>query len=87
MENTIDSGGDLAELGKSVGQDLLDSAKMDLFPMPHTCLTFGILENPSILTALRLKAEESGITADLLDKIAKSPSPKSELLETLGLSQ
>ncbi len=86
MENAIDSGGELADLGKSVGRDLLDSAKLDLFPMPHTCLTFGVLENPSVLTALRLRADDAGVTADLLDEIAKSASPQSELLKILGLA-
>jgi hypothetical protein len=86
VEYTIDSGGELADLGKSVGQDLLDSSKMDLFPMPHTCETFGVLEAPEVLTAIRLKSQEMGITAEVLDELAKTPSPKAGLLRLLGLS-
>lgn len=76
----------MATSGKSVGEDLLRSASLDMFPMPHTCVAFGILEEPSILTALRLKSSELGITAEKLDQLAKEPSPKQALKDLLGLS-
>jgi hypothetical protein len=85
VRNQIDAGGCLAFAGRSVGEDLLQSANLDIFPMPLTCSTYGVLENPSILTALRLRGEELGITALLLDEIAKEPSPSSSLKKLLRL--
>ena len=85
VKSRIDAGGALAETGKSVGEDLLSSAKMDMFPMPHTCSTFGIADDPSILTAIRLRADDVGVDAEVLDELAKSEDPRSSLRRLLGL--
>lgn len=82
----IDSGGSLAVTGKSIGEDLLSSAKLDLYPMPETCKAFGILDAPYLLTALRLHADEVGVTAEQLDELAKLPSPSAALAALLGLA-
>lgn len=81
----LDAGGSIASIGKTVGEDLLSSARLDIFPMPHTCKAFGILEEPSILTALRLRYEELGITPEKLDEMSKKPAPLCELRKALNL--
>ena len=75
----------MAFVGESVGEDLIRSAQLDMFPMPLTCSTFGITENPALLTVLRHKKEELGITAEILDEIAKTPSPAKVFRELLGV--
>lgn len=85
VKSEIDAGGCLAFVGKSVGEDLLRSARLDVFPMPLTCSTYGITENPSLLTVLRHRGDELGLTAEKLDEIAKMPSPAQALRDLLGV--
>lgn len=81
----LDCGGSLVRTGVTVGQDLLRCAGLDLLPMPKTCRTFGLLEDPDILTALRLKAEDGAIDSERLDEMAKSERPGVELRRFLGI--
>lgn len=83
VKSQIDAGGCLAFVGKSVGEDLLRSARLDMFPMPLTCTTYGITDSPSLLTALRHRWESLGITEETLDEIAKMPDPVQSLKKLL----
>lgn len=82
----LDCGGSLAQTGVSVGEDLLRCAMLDVLPMPKTCRTFGILEDPDILTLLRLKSEDGLLTAEDLDEAAKTEMPGVELRRLLGVA-
>ncbi len=76
----------MARTGVSVGEDLLRCAMLDVLPMPKTCRTFGVLEDPDILTLLRLRAEDGGVGSDDLDDAAKSEMPGLELRRLLGVA-
>jgi hypothetical protein len=54
--------------------------------MPKTCRTFGVLEDPDILTLLRLRAEEGGVGTEDLDEVAKTEMPGLELRRILGVA-
>lgn len=82
----LDCGGSLVQTRITVGEDLLRCANLDIFPMPKTCSTFGVLDDPDILTFVRLKAEEGKIGPDELDEVAKSETPRAELRRVLGLT-
>jgi hypothetical protein len=82
----LDCGGSLAKTGVSVGEDLLRCARLDILPMPKTCRTFGVLEDPDILTLLRLRAEEGGVGTEDLDEVAKTEMPGLELRRILGVA-
>jgi hypothetical protein len=82
----LDCGGSLAKTGVSVGEDLIRCAMLDVLPMPKTCRTFGILEDPDILTLLRLKSENGLLSAEELDEAAKTEAPGVELRKLLGVA-
>lgn len=82
----LDCGGSLVRTGVSVGEDLLRCARLDILPMPKTCRTFGILDDPDILTLLRLKADDGDLGAEDLDGAAKSEMPGVELRKLLGVA-
>jgi hypothetical protein len=80
----LDSGGSLGQTGVSVGEDLLRCAMLDIFPMPKTCRTFGLLEEASILEAVRRKVQDGLLDASMLDEMAKSECPREELRGIIG---
>lgn len=82
----LDCGGSLVRTGVSVGEDLLRCAMLDVLPMPKTCRTFGLLDDPDILTVLRLRAEDGKVRAEDLDEVAKTQMPGAELRRMLGVA-
>ncbi len=81
----LDCGGSLTKTGITVGEDLLRCAKLDILPMPKTCRVFGLLDDPDLLSVLRLRDEDGAVVPGDLDEIAKSESPRDGLREFLNL--